>query len=137
MFNHPLLYVQNKLTACRPAVNVSQTGRYMAQGNIIIIIIIIIIWHNSPPVGHGLSIHEVSRSHTMTHHSRNDSSGRVISSAQRTLPDNQQHSQQTFTGLLWTSDQPVADLYLTTHNTHDIHRTSLDEWSARRRELYL
>jgi len=26
--------------------------------------------HNSPPVGHGLLIHEVSRSHTTTHHSR-------------------------------------------------------------------
>ena len=89
------------------------------------------------------------------------------------LPDNTQHSQhnrQTSTGLLWTSDQPVAqtstwqhttltaqqtnihrtpldewsarrtDLYLTTHNTHNttnIHRTPLDEWSARRTDLYL
>ena len=45
-----------------------------------------------PPVGQGLLIHEVSRSHTTTHHSRQDSSGRVISSSQRPLPDN---SQQT------------------------------------------
>ena len=36
-----------------------------------------------------------SRSHTLTHHSRYDSSGRVISSSQRPLPDNTQHSQQT------------------------------------------
>ena len=36
-----------------------------------------------------------SRSHSMTHHSRQDSSGRVISSSQRPLPDNTQHSQQT------------------------------------------
>jgi hypothetical protein len=36
-----------------------------------------------------------SRSHTTTHHSRLDSSGRVISSSQRPLPDNTQHSQQT------------------------------------------
>jgi hypothetical protein len=35
-----------------------------------------------PPVGQGLLIHEVSRSHSMTHHSRQDSSGRVISSSQ-------------------------------------------------------
>jgi len=27
-------------------------------------------WRNSPPVGHGLLIHEVSRSHTTTYQSR-------------------------------------------------------------------
>jgi len=27
-------------------------------------------WRDSPPVGHGLLIHEVSRSHTTTHYSR-------------------------------------------------------------------
>ena len=50
-----------------------------------------------PPVGHGHLIHEVSRSHSTTHHSRQDSSGRVISSSQRPLPlpDNTWHSQQT------------------------------------------
>jgi len=37
---------------------------------IIIIIIIIIIWHNSPPVGQDFLFHEVSRSHTTTHHTR-------------------------------------------------------------------
>jgi hypothetical protein len=37
-----------------------------------------------------------SRSHTTTQHSRYDSSGRVISASQRPLPDNTQHSQQTF-----------------------------------------
>jgi len=48
-----------------------------------------------PHAGHGLLIHEVSRSHTTTHHSRKDSSGRVISSSQRPLPDNTQHTQHT------------------------------------------
>jgi len=48
-----------------------------------------------PNAGHGLLIHEVSRSHTTTHHSREDSSWWVISSSQRPLPDNTQHSQQT------------------------------------------
>ena len=43
----------------------------------------------------GRLIHEVSSSHTTTHHSPQDSSGRVISSSQRPLPDNTQHSQQT------------------------------------------
>ena len=47
-----------------------------------------------PNAGHGLLMFEVSRSHTTTYHSRYDSSGRVISSSQRPLPDNTQHSQQ-------------------------------------------
>jgi hypothetical protein len=46
-----------------------------------------------PPVGQGLLIREFSRSHPRMHHSRYDSSGRVISSSQRPLPDTQ-HSQQ-------------------------------------------
>jgi hypothetical protein len=46
-------------------------------------------------VGQGLLIHEVSRSHTTTHHSRYDSSGRVISLSQRPPPENTQQSQQT------------------------------------------
>jgi len=48
-----------------------------------------------PNAGHGLLFHEVSRSHTTTHHSQQDSSGRVVSASQRPLPDNTQHSQQT------------------------------------------
>jgi hypothetical protein len=35
-----------------------------------------------PNAGHGFLILEVSRSHTMTHYSRWDSSGRVISPSQ-------------------------------------------------------
>ena len=38
-----------------------------------------------PNAGHGFLILEVSRSHTTTHHSRYDSSGRMISSSQRPL----------------------------------------------------
>ena len=44
-----------------------------------------------PPMGQGLLIHKVSRSHT-TLHTRYDPSGRVISPTQRPLPDNTQHS---------------------------------------------
>jgi len=47
-----------------------------------------------PSVGQGLLIHEVSRSHMTTHHSRYDSFGRVKSSSQRPLPDYTQHSEQ-------------------------------------------
>jgi hypothetical protein len=49
-------------------------------------------WRNSPPVGQGLLIIEASRSHSDTPQS---------------------------VGLLWTGDQPDADLYLITHNTHN------------------
>ena len=50
-----------------------------------------------PPEGQGLMIHEVSRSHTTTHHSQQDSSGQVISLSQRPLPDNKHntHNRQT------------------------------------------
>ena len=48
-----------------------------------------------PPVDQGHLIHEVSRSHTQTQHIRYISSGRVIISSYRPLPDNIQHSQQT------------------------------------------
>ena len=48
------------------------------------------------PVGRVPLIHEISRSHTTTYHSRYDSSGRVIGTSQRPLSDNTQHSQQTY-----------------------------------------
>jgi len=47
-------------------------------------------------MGLGLLTHEVSRTHTTKHHVWYDASGRVISSSQRTVPDNTQHSQQTY-----------------------------------------
>jgi hypothetical protein len=45
--------------------------------------------------GHGLPILEVSRPHTATHYSRQDSSGREIRSSQSPVPNNTQQSQQT------------------------------------------
>ena len=50
-----------------------------------------------PPLGQGLLIHEISRSHTTTHRTRWYSSGRMISSSQRPLPDNTHntHNRQT------------------------------------------
>jgi len=59
-------------------------------------------------VGQGLLIHEVSRSHATTHHSRKDSSGRVISSSQRPLPDNTQHSLQTNIQARWWDSNPQS-----------------------------
>ena len=47
------------------------------------------------PYIYGVPILDVSRSHTTTQHNRQHSSGRVISSSQRPLPDNTRHSQQT------------------------------------------
>jgi hypothetical protein len=48
-----------------------------------------------PNAGHGLLILKVSRLQAMTHHSRQDSSGRMISSSQRHLPDNTQPPKKT------------------------------------------
>ena len=59
------------------------------------IISFVCFWRDSPPVGQGLLIHEVSRSHTTTHHTWQDSLGRGIGSSQTTLPDNT-HNRQTF-----------------------------------------
>ena len=78
-----------------------------------------------PQLGQGLLIHEVSRSHTTTHHSRQDSSGRVISSSQRPLPT--QQSQQTdilAPGGIRThslSRRAAADLRLRPHGHCDRH----------------
>jgi hypothetical protein len=52
-----------------------------------------------PPVGQGLLVIEASRSHSDTHHTRYDSSGRVISPTHRLLPDNTQHSGERETSM--------------------------------------
>ena len=61
--------------------------------------------------------------------------------AQRPLPHNTQHSQrQSIIELLWRSDQPVTETSTSQHITPTktvIHRTPLDDWSARRTDLYL
>ena len=83
-----------------------------------------------PPVGQGPLIHDVARSHTTTHRSRQDFSGRVISSSQRPLPDNAQHSQQTN---IHASDgirthnlnrRAAADLRLRLRSLWDRHKCS-------------
>ena len=89
-------------------------------------------WRHSPPVGQGLLMHEVSRSHTTTHHSRYDSSRRVISSSQRLLPDNTQHSQQTSIRIPGgirahnLSRRAAVDLRLRPHGHWDRHRILYD-----------
>ena len=55
----------------------------------------VFLWRCDPTLFMASSFLRFSRSHTTTHHSRQDSFGRVISSSQRPLPDNTQHSQQT------------------------------------------
>ena len=52
------------------------------------------LWRCGPTRAIGLLMLEVSGAHTTTHHSRPDSSGRVISPSQRPLPDNTKHSTQ-------------------------------------------
>jgi len=68
------------ISFCNPGVHYETPCIYLAQ--------------QPPPVGQVLVNYEISRSHSTTHHSRYDSSWRVISSSQRPLPDNTQHSQQ-------------------------------------------
>ena len=53
------------------------------------------LWRCSPTRAMASSFLRFSRSHKTSHHSRQDSSGRVTSSPHRPLPDNTQHSQQT------------------------------------------
>jgi len=55
-----------------------------------------------PPVGQDLLIHQVSRLHTTTHHSRSDPSGQVTSSLQRFLPEKNNNYNRR------TSMNPVA-----------------------------
>jgi hypothetical protein len=88
-------------------------------------------WRDSPPVGQGLLIHEVSKSHTTTRHSHYNSSGRVISSSHRPLPDNTQHSQQTddhATGAIRTyilSRRATADQRLRPRGHWDRHASKV------------
>jgi hypothetical protein len=49
-----------------------------------------------PNASQGCLILEVCRSHTMTHHSQQDSSRRVIGSSHRPIRGNTQHSQETY-----------------------------------------
>jgi hypothetical protein len=77
-------------TALRRATSVRPVSNCCVQNPIIYVFVFqrfVCFWRDSPPVGHGLLIHEVSRSHSTTHHSRQDSPGRVISSSQGPLPD--------------------------------------------------
>ena len=69
---------------------------YTRCSSFVLISHIVCFLARQPPAGQGLLIHEVSRrSRTTTLHSRLDLSRRVISSSQRPLPDNTQHSQKT------------------------------------------
>jgi hypothetical protein len=51
-------------------------------------------WHDSPLWARASSLSRL-HDHTQAHHTRQNSSGRVISPTQRPLPDDTQHSQET------------------------------------------
>ena len=109
----PKIHLLHQQLLCKPHVQ---------YNNLQLFFFSVTVW---PNVGHGLLILEVSRSHTTTHHSWWDSSGRVISSSQRPLPDNTQHSQQTNIhdpGGIRTHDlsrRAAADLHLRPHGYWD------------------
>jgi hypothetical protein len=76
------------------------------------------LWTNAGP---DLLLHEVSRSHTTTHHTRQGFSGRVIKPSQIPLPDNDQHLRKTsmflagFETRILKSDRP---------QTHALYRAA-------------
>ena len=85
-------------------------------------------------MGQGLLIHEISRSHTTTHHSQYYSSGRVIRSSQRPLTDNTcfwHDSPQ------WARASSFTRFLDHTQRRTTVSRTPLDECSGRGRDLYL
>ena len=77
-----------------------------------------------PNAGHGLLILDVSSSHSTTHHSRQDSSGLVISSSEGPLPDNTQHSQQTNIH----AHGGIRTRYLSRRAAADLRLRPLDHW---------
>ena len=79
--------------------NLKQENMLQSQGEMLVMChipkYIFFIWHDSPPVGQGLLIHEVSRPHSHTPH---------------------------LVGLLWTSDQPITEISTWQHTQQtDIH----------------
>jgi hypothetical protein len=75
-------------------VDVSETLQFW-ETSVYIYRFVCLFLAQQPSVGKGILVHEVSSWHTKTHHSRKDSSGRVISSSPRLQPDNRQHLEQT------------------------------------------
>jgi hypothetical protein len=62
--------------------------------HIVCVHIVLFPWRDSPWSARASSLSRLHY-HTQTHHTRQDSSGRVIRPSQRPLPDNTQHSQET------------------------------------------
>jgi hypothetical protein len=81
-----------------------------------------------PPVEQDVLIHEVSRSHTTTHHSRYDSFGRVISLSQRPLPDKTQHSQKTN----FYAPDGIRTINLSRRSAADLRIRTRGHWDRRR-----
>ena len=70
--------------------------KYVKKGFIVCTFYPVFFFHGATaPSGPGPPYYRRLHDHTRTHHTRQDSSGRVISSSQRPLPDNTRHSQQT------------------------------------------
>ena len=89
-------------------------------------------WCNSPQWARASSFTRFLRSHITTHHSRYDSSGRVISSSQKALPDNTQYSKETDIhahGRIRTHD-------LSKRATVDLHLRPRGHWDRHVRYYY-
>ena len=80
------------VTAIRVTSTLTSRGRGGRGGGGKIDLGIFLYLVQQSPLGQGLLIHDVSRSHTTTHYSRQDSSEKVMSSSQRPLPDNEHNT---------------------------------------------
>ena len=90
------LRIQSRNTGCNSVLKFNVSYKKEGEREQFIFCSLFFYLEQQPPVGHVLLIHEFCTSHTTRHHSRQDSSGRVISLSQRHLPDSRKHSQQTY-----------------------------------------
>jgi len=81
-------------------------------------------------VGQGILIHEVSRSHTTTHHSRQDSSAQAITSMQTPQNENTQHSQQTSMPPVGLSCVPATSVHARFPPIHLSGKTHVSKWGC-------
>jgi hypothetical protein len=86
-FSDPILILKQATV-----LNASFLNRNKLFLFIYLIFFLVALWPNT---GHDLLLHEVSRSHTTTHHTRQGFCRRMIKPSQIPLPDKTQNVQQT------------------------------------------
>jgi hypothetical protein len=108
---HPVLV---RLVGKLCMTQILKYARCAAGVSLLILMVNFFLLAQQPQMGQGLLIHDVSRSHTTTHHSQYDSSGRVISSSR---------SAESFT---WQNTTLTTDI----HAPGGIRIHHLSRWAA-------